>query len=49
MKYWKVALRFMTDKSDAYYTEKALVEIEIIIRYTKGLSYKEFMGDGRNI
>lgn len=39
----------MADKSDAYYMEKALVEIEIIIRYTKGLSYEEFMSDGRNI
>ena len=39
----------MADKNDAYYMEKALVEIEIIIRYTKGLSYEEFMGDGRNI
>ena len=25
----------MADKNDAYYMEKALVEIEIIIRYTK--------------
>ena len=39
----------MADKNDAYYMEKALVEIEIIIRYTKGLSYEEFMSDGRNI
>ena len=39
----------MADKNDAYYMKKALVEIEIIIRYTKGLSYEEFMSDGRNI
>ena len=39
----------MADKNDAYYIKKALVEIEIIIRYTKGLSYEEFMSDGRNI
>ncbi|MCR4911610.1 MAG: DUF86 domain-containing protein [Bacilli bacterium] len=39
----------MADKNDAYYMEKALVEIEIIIRYTKDLSYEEFMSDGRNI
>ncbi len=29
--------------------EKALVEIEIIIKYTKGLSYDEFMGDAKNV
>ena len=39
----------MADKNDAYYMEKALVEIEIIIRYTEGLSCEEFMSDGRNI
>ena len=39
----------MADKNDAYYMKKALVEIEIIFRYTKGLSYEEFMSDGRNI
>ena len=31
----------MADKNDAYYMKKALVEIEIIISYTKGLSYEE--------
>ena len=44
-----MVLRYMADKNDAYYMKKALVEIEIIIRYTKGLSYEEFMSDGRNI
>lgn len=39
----------MANKNDAYYMEKALLEIEIIINYTKGLSYEEFMSDGRNI
>ena len=29
--------------------EKALAEIAIIIGYTEGLSYEEFMGDGRNV
>lgn len=39
----------MANKNDAYYMEKALFEIDIIISYTKGLSYEEFMSDGRNI
>lgn len=39
----------MVDKDDAYYMKKALSEITIIINYTKGLSYDEFMSDGRNI
>ena len=39
----------MDDKNDLTYMKKALEEIEIIIRYTQGLSYEEFMSDGRNI
>lgn len=39
----------MANKNDNYYIHKALVEIDIIISYTKNLSYKEFMSDGRNI
>ncbi len=39
----------MVDKNNSYYMEKALDEIEIIVKYTKGLSYDEFMSDGRNI
>lgn len=39
----------MASKDDVYYMQKALVEIEMIIKYTKGLSYKDFMSDGRNI
>lgn len=39
----------MASKDDVYYMQKALVEIELIIKYTKGLSYKDFMSDGRNI
>ena len=41
--------KYMNDKNDAYYMEKALVEIGVIINYTKGLSYEEFMSDGKNI
>ena len=44
-----MVLRFMVSKDDVYFMKKALVEIEIIIGYTKGLSYEEFMNDGRNI
>ena len=44
-----MASRYMVSKNDIYYMEKALFEIEIIIEYTKGLSYEEFMSDGRNI
>lgn len=29
--------------------KKALVEIEMIIKYTEGLSYQQFMSDVRNI
>ena len=36
-------------KNDRYFAEKALAEIEIIVEYTKGLSYEEFMSDGKNI
>ena len=39
----------MANKNDMFYMEKALIEIKIIIKYTKGLSYEEFMSDGRNI
>ena len=39
----------MVNKDDIYYMKKALVEIEIIIKYTNGLSYAQFMSDGRNI
>ena len=39
----------MVSKDDLYYMEKALVEIEVIIKYTNGLSYEEFMSDGRNV
>ena len=39
----------MANKNDIYFMKKALIEIEIIIGYTKGLSYEEFMSDGRNI
>ena len=39
----------MANKNDDYYIEKALIEIKIVIKYTKGLSYDEFMSDSRNI
>lgn len=39
----------MANKNDIYYIEKALMEIDVIIKYTKGLSYEEFMSDGKNI
>jgi len=39
----------MANKDDTYYMEKALNEIDIIVDYTKGLSYEEFMSDGRNV
>ena len=39
----------MGSKNDKYYIEKALAEIEIVIEYTKGLSYDEFMIDRRNV
>lgn len=39
----------MADKGDAYYMQKALTEIEIVIKYTSGLSYDEFMSDAKNI
>ena len=44
-----MVLRYMASKDDAYYMGKALIEIEIIIDYTKGLSYEEFMSDGKNV
>ena len=33
----------MGSKNDKYYMEKALVEIDAIIRYSKNMSYDEFM------
>lgn len=39
----------MASKNDIYYMGKALAEIEIIIHYTKGLTYEDFMRDSRNI
>ncbi len=39
----------MANKDDVFYMKKALAEIEIIIEYTDGLSYEEFMNDGRNV
>lgn len=36
-------------KDDIYYMKKAYSEIEVIIKYTKGLSFEEFMSDTKNI
>lgn len=39
----------MVKKDDAFYMEKALVEINKIIRHTRGLSYEQFMSDENNV
>ena len=39
----------MGSKSDEYYMEKALEEIEIIFEYNRGLSFEEFISDRKNI
>ena len=39
----------MGSKLDSYYIEKALEEINIIIDYTKNISYDEFMSDQKTI
>lgn len=39
----------MGSKTDSYYIEKALVEIETIIEYTRNLSFEEFMSDIKTI
>ena len=33
------------NKNDYYYIEKALIEIDVIIKYTVGKTYDEFMSD----
>lgn len=39
----------MASKSDSYYMEKALTEINFVIEYTKGISFEEFLSDSRTI
>ena len=39
----------MGSKSDSYYMELALIEIDAIKGYTEGLSYDEFMSDIKTI
>ena len=39
----------MGSKSDSYYMEQALIEIDAIKGYTEGLSYKELMSDIKTI
>ena len=41
-----MVLRFMdNNKNDNYYIEKALNEIDVIIKYSSGKTYEEFMSD----
>lgn len=39
----------MGSKNDKYYIEKALVEIDAIIKYSKNMSYDEFMQNEQTI
>ncbi len=39
----------MGSKNDKYYMEKALVEIDAIIKYSKNMSYDEFMQNEQTI
>ena len=39
----------MVNKDDAYYMEQAILEINVIIEYTKNLSFDEFMLDIKTI
>lgn len=39
----------MGSKTDSYYMGKALIEIEAIIQYTKGLTFDEFMSESKTI
>lgn len=39
----------MGSKNDKYYMEKALVEIDAIIRYSNNMSYDEFMQNEQTI
>ena len=39
----------MDNKNDSYYMQQALIEIDVIIEYTKSLSYEELMSDVRTI
>ena len=36
-------------KNDSYYMRKAIEDIEAIEEYTKGISYEEFVKDGRTL
>lgn len=41
-----MVLKFMDNrKDDNYYIKNVIENIDIIISYTKGLSYDEFVGD----
>ena len=39
----------MGNKDDSYYLNKALIDIDAIIRYTRNLSYDEFIDDEKVI
>ncbi len=39
----------MDEKSDGFYIRKALTEIEIIINYTKDITFEEFVNDVKTI
>ncbi len=39
----------MGNKDDSYYIEQTLSEISVIIEYTKGLTYEQFMSDAKTI
>ena len=44
-----MVLRFMANKDDSYYMDQALMDIKVIIDYTKNLSYEELMSDGKTV
>lgn len=45
-----MVLKFMDNrKDDNYYIKNVIENIDIIISYTKGLSYDEFVGDLKNV
>ena len=39
----------MGSKSDSYYMEKAIIEIDMIIEYSRGLSYEELFSDTKTV
>lgn len=39
----------MANKNDLYYIKQALIEIDHIVSYTRGLSYENFMKDVKTV